>query len=110
VLTQITINRSFQLFSVAANAPCCVRLYGNAAAQSGDSSRPVDAPVPAELTQNIILDVVFDTAPFFWNTQNIVGFNANTPQGTTLYMTVLNLSSAPISNAGIFITFVPIEP
>jgi hypothetical protein len=108
-LTRITVNRSLQLFSVAASGPCCIRLYGNAAAQSLDVSRPVDAPVPAELTQNIIIDVVLDTTPFFWNTQNIVGFNADTPQGTTLYLTVLNLSSAPISNAGVFITFVPIE-
>jgi hypothetical protein len=86
-----------------------VRLYGNAAAQDTDSSRAIDAPVPAELTQNIIIDLVFDTAPYFWTTQNIMGVNADSPQGTTLYVTVLNPTAAPLSNATVYITYIPLE-
>ena len=108
-LTRVTASRSFQLFSVGATAPCDVRLYGNQGAQSADSSRQTDAPVPAELSQNIILNVVFDTAPYFWNTQNISGLNADNPQGTSLYVSVFNPNSTPLSNVTVYITFVPIE-
>jgi hypothetical protein len=109
VITQVTASRSFQLFSISANAGCCVRLYGNAAAQSVDNARAIDAPVPAELTQNIIIDVVFDTTPYFWTTQNIVGVNSDSPQGKTLYVTILNPTDTPLSNATVFITFLPLE-
>ena len=110
ILTKVTASRTFQLISVAANAPCDVRLYGSQAAQSSDTARRVDAPVPAELTQNIILDVVFDTTPYFWNTQNIVGVNADSPQSTALYVSVFNLTSTPLSNVSVYITYVPLEP
>ena len=106
-LTRVTTSQSFQLFSVGATAPCDVRLYGNQGAQSADSSRQIDAPIPAELSQNIILDVVFDTTPYFWNTQNISGLNADSPQGTSLYVSVFNPNSTPLSNVTVYITYVP---
>jgi hypothetical protein len=109
IVTQVTASRSFQLFSISANAGCCVRIYGNAAAQSIDNARAIDAPVPAELTQNIIIDVVFDTVPYFWTTQNIVGVNSDSPQGKTLYVTILNTTDTPLSNVTVFITFLPLE-
>ena len=109
VVTQVTASRSFQLFSISANAGCCVRLYGNAAAQSVDNARAIDAPVPAELTQNILIDVVFDTTPYFWTTQNIAGVNSDSPQGKTLYVTILNPTDTPLSNVTVFITFLPLE-
>jgi len=108
-LTRVTASRSFQLFSLGTTAPCDVRLYGNQGVQSTDISRQTDAPVPAELSQNIILNVVFDTAPYFWNTQNISGLNADNPQGTSLYVSVFNPNSTPLSNVTVYITFVPIE-
>ena len=110
ILTRVATSRSFQLFSVGTTAPCDVRLYGNQGAQSADSSRQIDGPVPAELSQNIILDVVFDTTPYFWNTQNITGVNADSPQSTSLYVSVFNPQSTPVSNITVYITFVPIEP
>ena len=106
--TRVTVSRSFQLFSVGATAPCDVRLYGNQGTQTADGSRQIDAPVPAELSQNIILDIVLDTAPYFWNTQNISGLNADSPQGTSLYVSVFNPNSTPLSNVTIYITHVPI--
>ena len=108
-ITRIAATQSFQLLSISTNAPCCVRLYGNAAAQDTDSSRAIDAPVPAELTQNIVIDLVFDTTPYFWTTQNIMGVNADSPQGTTLYVTILNPNAVPISNLTVYITFLPLE-
>ena len=108
-ITSIAATQSFQLLSISTNAPCCVRLYGNAAAQDTDSSRAIDAPVPAELTQNIVIDLVFDTTPYFWTTQNIMGVNADSPQGTTLYVTILNPNAVPISNLTVYITFLPLE-
>ena len=108
IITRVAATQAFQLLSISANAPCCVRLYGNAAAQDTDSSRAIDAPVPAELTQNIVIDLVFDTIPYFWTTQNIVGVNADSPQGTTLYVTVLNPTAAPLSNVTVYITYVPL--
>ena len=107
--TRVTANRSFQLFSVGSTAPCDIRLYGNQGTQSADAARRIDAPIPAELSQNIILDVVFDTAPYFWNTQNISGLNADNPQGTSLYVSVFNPNSTPLSNATVYITYFPLE-
>jgi hypothetical protein len=108
-LTRITLSRSFQILSVSATSPCDVRLYGTQATQSSDSSRQIDAPIPGELTQNIILDVILDTVPYFWSTQNIVGLNADNPQGTSVYVTVFNITSTPLSNVSVYITYFPLE-
>lgn len=105
----VALSQSFQILSVASNNACDVRLYGSAAAQVTDAVRSVDAPVPAELVQNIILDVVFDTSPYVWSCQNIIGCNANSPQSTLLYVTVINDSAGPISGTVITVTYVPLE-
>lgn len=109
VLTRVAASRSFQLFSVGSTAPADVRLYGSQATQSSDSSRKIDAPVPAELTQGLLLDVVFDTVPYFWNTQNITGVNADSPQTTNLYVSVFNPNPTPLSNVSIYVTYFPLE-
>ena len=109
VVTRAAASTSFQLFSVATNAPCDVRLYGSQGAQSGDTARQIDAPVPAELTQGLLLDVVFDTVPYFWNTQNIAGVNADSPQTTNLYVSVFNPNPVPLSNITVYITYLPLE-
>ena len=109
IATSVTASQSFQMLSVASNNPVCVRLYGSAAAQISDSSRAVDAPVPAELVQNIILDIVLDTSPYIWYCQNIVGINANAPQSTLLYVTVINASNVGLSGTTITIALIPLE-
>ena len=109
ILTNVTMAKSFQAVSIASSAACCVRLYGSGSAQATDSARPVDAPVPAELTQNIIIDVVFDTSPFLWGTQNIMGVNQNSPQNTSMFLSIVNPSPTPISGLTVTITFVPLE-
>ena len=109
VLVPVTLSRSFQILSISANQPCCVRLYGSATARTADAGRGVDAPAPAETTQGLIIDVVFDTAPFVWQCQNIVGANGDPTQSPTAYMTIINPGNAGLSGATVFISFVPLE-
>jgi len=108
-LLSVSLSQSFQILSVASNNACDVRLYGSAAAQTADSTRSSDAPVPAEATQNIILNVIFDTVPYIWYCQNIVGANGLAPQSTLLYLTVVNDSVGPISGTVITLVYVPLE-
>ena len=89
----VTLSRAFQLLSVNSSAPCRVRLYGTAAAQSADSYRGLDIPLPAGTIQNVICDIVLDTSPFQWTFQDRVGANGDTPVSPTTYITVTNLDS-----------------
>jgi hypothetical protein len=109
VRTTINLSQSFQLLSIAANAGCCIRLYGSLAGQAADSARPVDAPPAAEVTQNLIIDIVLDTAPFIWQTQNIIGANQNAPQSTTIYVTVINPGGAGLGSTTVTVNYIPLE-
>jgi hypothetical protein len=100
--------KSFQLISMTATGPCEVRIYGNLIAMSIDASRAMDAPPAAEYANNIITDVVLDTAPYSWNWQNRVGANSNTPQTTNLYIAVTNLSGGPTA-VQVSIVLLPLE-
>jgi hypothetical protein len=104
----ITMAKSFQLIAAVANVQCEFRLYGSPGAQSNDSSRVTDAPIPAEVFNGMITDLVFDTPPYAWNFQNITGVNADDPQDTHAFLTVINTSG---SSAQIQITlvFLPLE-
>jgi hypothetical protein len=104
----MSFSRSFQLLVLAVNSSARVRLYGTAAAQSGDLGRGLDIPPAAGTAQNIICDVVLDTSPFTWPFQDRVGANADTPQTTNIYVTVTNLDS---NSDAITVTFqyVPLQ-
>jgi hypothetical protein len=104
----ITMAKSFQLISCIANAPCDLRLYGSAQAQAADAARATDAPLAAELLNNLITNVVFDTTPFSWQWQNRVGVNSNNPQTTAVYITVINTASAQ-AVIQITLTYLPLE-
>lgn len=101
-------SKSFQLISCTANTACEIRLYGTSVAMAIDASRPMDAPLPAELANNIITDVVLDTAPYTWNWQNRVGANSNSPQTTNLYIAVTNIGDSA-AQPQITFTFLPLE-
>ena len=105
----VQLAKSFQLLSISANAACEVRLYGTAAAQAFDAARPLDAPVPPEVTSNLIVDVVLDTLPYFWPLQNITGVNQDVPQSKTLYMSVFNLAGMPVTNISVTLNYVALE-
>lgn len=104
----IVMAKSFQLIAAVSDSPCCLRIYGSPGAQSTDSSRAVDAPVPAELVNGIITDLVFDSPPFTWNFQNIVGVNADNPQDTHAFITIIN-NSGNTETVQITLVFLPLE-
>jgi len=107
--TTVVLSQSFQILSITANQGCCVRLYGSIAGQTTDGARGVDAPVPAETTQGLIIDVVLDTTPFVWQPQNIIGSNSDSTQSKNVYVTVINPGAAAINGLQITISYVPLE-
>jgi len=88
-----TLSKAFELLSVSATSPCRIQLYGTSLAQLADASRPLDVSPPAGTSQNIICDVVLDTAPLLWSFQNREGANADNPVSSTIYLTVTNLDA-----------------
>jgi hypothetical protein len=104
----LSFSQSFQLLSISANAMCEVRLYGSSLAQTLDGSRVLDAPVPAEVTSNLIADVALDTAPYVWPFQNIIGANSDSPQSTNVYVSVFNISTSA-SSIQVTLTYVALE-
>ena len=107
-LHPIILSKSFQLLTVNVNGAARIQLYGNATAQNIDRSRGLDIPPPAGTMQNIIADVILDTAPFSWAFQDRVGANNDTPQGNTAYITVTNVGAAsgPFT---VTLVYVPLE-
>lgn len=105
------LKKSFQLLSISATAACETRLYGTALAQLIDSARVTEAPVPAEISQNVITPgVIFDTVPYVWGWQNRIAANGDTPQTSTIYVTVVNPDpDNTISGLAIVITYLPLE-
>lgn len=104
----LVMAKSFQLIFADANAPCEMRLYGSAAGQSADIGRALDAPVPAEVFNDIITDVVLDTAPFDISWQNRVGVNTDLPQSARAFITVWNTDVVP-QQITIAIVYLPLE-
>lgn len=104
----LVMAKSFQLIFADANAECEMRLYGSASGQAADIGRALDAPVPAELINDIITDVVLDTAPFDVSWQNRLGVNTDLPQSPRAFITVWNTSPAP-AQITIAIVYLPLE-
>ena len=88
----VQMAKGFQLQSVNANSYCRIELYGSKNAQTLDQTRPVSQS-PANTTQGIILDVVLLTS-LNWKVLDCVGANMDSPQTTTVYATITNLSTA----------------
>ena len=88
----VQMAKGFQLQSVNANSFCRIELYGSKNAQTLDQSRPV-SQAPGNTTQGIILDVVLLTS-LNWKVLDCVGANMDSPQTTTVYATITNLSTA----------------
>jgi hypothetical protein len=104
----LPMSKSFQLLQLAANDTCRVEIYGNGTAQNNDLARALDAPPLPGSQQDLITDVVLDTAPFKWTFQNRVGANSDSPQQSLIYITITNLD---VSSTTITITlfYVPLE-
>jgi hypothetical protein len=105
----VLMAKSFQLISLTTSQPCDVRIYGAANIQSFDATRAIDSPVPAEVSDNIIVDVIFDTLPFTWGCQSLVGSNQDVPQSTNVYVSVLNTGNTTLSPVQVTISYLPLE-
>jgi hypothetical protein len=101
-------SKSYQLISMKSNGACEIRIYGSAVAQATDFSRIAYDPLPAELGNNLVTDVVLDTAPYVWNWQNRVGANQDSPQASIAYLTVFNTGNLP-QNIQIAFVVLPLE-
>lgn len=106
--TVLTMAKSFQLISLSMSSSAEIRLYGAAISQAADASRALDAPVPAEVLNNMVTDIALDASPFNWTWQNRVGVNTSNPQTTAAYLSIFNIGSSttPIT---VTITFLPLE-
>jgi hypothetical protein len=108
--TTVPLAKSFRLLLLNATNAVEVRLYSTALAQTVDIARTTDTAPPFETTQGLITDVVFDSSPYQWSWADRGGANADNPQSTTIYVTVVNPSSTTgIGATVVSITFVPQE-
>lgn len=107
--TKITMAKSFQLLQVTSNQPLELRVYGSSASQGADIARQQDTPPAFETTSGLVTDIVFDVPPYQWAWQNRVAANADNPQTSDIYVTVLSPALAGISPATVTISYLPME-
>lgn len=105
----VTMAESFQLLNMNVNAPCEVRIYGTAQAQAIDVYRVTGAPVPPEVSANLISCVTFDTMPYTWGWQNRCGSNQSSPQTTSVYVSVFNTVPSSETPVTVNIQYLPLE-
>jgi hypothetical protein len=109
-ITVVQLSKSFQLLQLGALQPIETRIYSNAATQAVDSSRTPDASVDYNQIEGVITDIIFDNPPFQWNWENRVGCNADSPQTTNIYITVVNPSSvAGTPPTTVTLVYLPLE-
>lgn len=104
----IAMSKSFQLLTVTVTGAARVEMYGNTTAQSLDMARGLDVPPPAGTMQNIICDVILDTAPYTWAFQDRVGANNDNPQTANAYLTITNVGTVATALT-VTIVYVPLE-
>ena len=109
-ITVIQMAKSFQLLQLGALQPVETRVYSNATTQAIDSARTPDASVDYNQIEGVITDIIFDYPPFQWNWENRIGANADSPQTTNIYVTIVNPSSvAGTSPTTVTLVFLPLE-
>ena len=87
----VQMAKGFLMLAVSTNVKSRVELYGTKAGQTLDLARPITSP-PPNTTVSIIMDVVLQSA-LSWAVLDCVGANGNSPQTSTIYITVTNLSN-----------------
>jgi hypothetical protein len=105
----VQMAESFQLIAMNVTSPCEVRIYGTPTAQSNDSVRANDSPIPPEITANVITSVNIDTVPYQWAWQNVIGANQDSPQSSTIYITVVNNDPTMADAITVTLTYLPLE-
>ena len=90
----ITGSEAWAIFNVQASTACRIRFYATDQAQIGDSQRDVNTPAaPGTGQQDLIADVLFDTAPFSWDL-GVLGTNNMPGVDQRLFCTVDNTGLA----------------
>jgi hypothetical protein len=72
-----------------------------------DQNRVTDAAVPFYLMPSTIIDIVFDTAPYVWNSEDRFGTNADSPQTTNIYVSIVSPNGTP--SGVITFRYLPLE-
>jgi hypothetical protein len=98
--------KGFLVINLAGSSFCRVELYSSKTAQMLDIGRPV-SQAPANTTSGLIMDVVLLTA-LSWQVLDCVGSNGDSPQSSTIYITVTNVSTAAQAFT-VSLQFVPSE-
>lgn len=105
----LTMAKAFVVLSVAVSAAARVRLYGTVSAQTTDLTRPITQGPGFGTEQGIIADWNLDTAPIVYaGDPNPVGANGDSPQSSSIYLTVDNIGLASTTIA-ISVVYVPIQ-
>lgn len=104
----LSMAKSYIVLSVSVNSAARVRLYSTASAQTVDLIRPITQGAGFGTEQGIVGDIVLDTAPVVWEAQNMTGVNGDSPQASTSYITVDNLSISSMA-VTVSVVFVPLQ-
>jgi|SRR5271166_1569932 len=102
----VQMAKGFMVLRVTGSAFCRVELYGTKIGQTLDLSRPVTQG-PSNTTIGLIMDVALLTSKS-WQVLDCVGANADSPQSSTVYITVTNLSTGA-GTITVSLQFVPEE-
>lgn len=107
--TTVTMAKAFYLQQISTAEPVRVQLYSTAAAQSADVFRAATVPAGLGTEQGLIADVYLDTAPVSWELDPAaIGRNGNSPQTSTIYITITNLGGSG-STATVTFVYVPLQ-
>lgn len=108
--TTVKMSESFQQLQLRATQPVEVRFYSNPTTQIMDIARVTDIAVPFDTIEGVLTDIVFNQYPFQWEWQNRIGANADNPQTTNIYITVVNPSQTTGVNAStVTVVYQPLE-
>lgn len=104
----LTVAKAFVVLTVTVDNPARVRLYSTASAQTADLARPSTQGPGFGTEQGIIGDINLDTVPVVWQAVNMVGANGDSPQSTSIYVTIDNITTSS-ETVTVSVTYVPVQ-
>jgi hypothetical protein len=88
----VTAAKGYALYSIQVTAGAWVSIYSSALAYSSDSSRAITTdPTPGS---GVIAESISTTATTTYFTPAVIGFNAETPLNTNMYLRITNNSGS----------------
>jgi hypothetical protein len=108
--TTIALSPAFLLFQVAVSSPARVELYSTAAAQLRDMGRSTTAVLTSNNVEGLIADfsLALPTEAVWLCSPAPAGFNGDTPQSPSVYLTVTNLNATTVPVTVSFL-YLPLE-